>query len=96
MTGFPRLRDRLPFVWDWQPAASKQESGPAAWLGEEQKEGAARAPSDSCLRRRPQKLLPTVANTVALLPPPCCTVAVAPTLASRPNRRVRAPITTVV
>src|SRR3546814_11250368 len=43
-----------------------------------------------------QKLLPTVANTVALLPPPCCTVGVAPMLASRPSRRVRAPITMVV
>src|SRR3546814_17354258 len=43
-----------------------------------------------------QKLLPTVANTVALLPPPCCTVAVAPMLASRPSRRVRAPLTMVV
>src|SRR3546814_2229050 len=43
-----------------------------------------------------QKLLPTVANTVALLPPTCCTVAVAPMLASRPSSLVRAPITIVV
>ena len=45
--------------------------------------------------RLDQKLLPTVANTLASLPLRCATVVLRPMFASSPNTCVRAPSTSV-